>query len=133
MIDLSIVRIKTVYLDELKNIELKNYYLLSYLQEIVKFKFPFSQNINCWLKNKMNFQFKNLHEFNTFFQTLSNEEINIIFKAFPEIYPFKLIFLIDDKNEEINRPSFTDLIYIDEEGRQIELILFNHIKDKVKY
>ena len=133
MIDLSIIRIKTVYLGKLKNIELKNYYLLSYLKELVKFKYPFSQNLNCFLKNKMNFQFKSLNEFNGFFQTLSKEEINIIFKAFPEIYPFKLIFLMDDKNEEINRPSYTELISIDEESRHIELILFNHIKDKVKY
>lgn len=133
MIDLSIVRIKTVYLGEFKNIELKNYYLLNYLQEIVKFNYPFAQNINCWLKKEMNFKYKNIQDFNIFFQKLENDEIDIIFKTFPEIYPVKLIFLMVKKNEEINRPSFTELIYIDDEKRFIDLILFNHIKKKVKY
>lgn len=133
MIDLSIIAIKTVYLGELKNIDLKNYYLLNYLQEIVKFNYPFAQNINCWLKTEMNFKYKNTQEFNMFFQKLENDEIDIIFKTFPEIYPLKLIFLMDKKNEEINRPSFTELIYIDDEKRFIHLILFNHIKKKVKY
>jgi hypothetical protein len=133
MIDLSIISIKTVYLDVLKNSELKNYYLLNYLQEIVKFNYPFAQNINCWLKKEMNFKYKKTQEFNMFFKKLEKNEIDIIFKTFPEIYPLKLIFLMDKNNKEINRPSFTELIYIDDEKRLIDLILFNRIKKKVKY
>ncbi len=131
MIDLRIKTINTVYVDHLKSRALKNYYLSNYIQQVASFSYPISIKLSEWLKINMNYKFSNVEELNYFFQAMDETDMIWIFKRFPELYPKKLVFLMDDTNESVNKPSYTELISINEEKRFIDLMLYNQIRDRV--
>lgn len=133
MIDLRIKTINTIYMDYLKSRALKNYFLSNYIQQVASFSYPISIKLSQWLKVNMNYKFSNLEEFNYFFQAMDETDISWIFKRFPELYPKKLVFLMDDTNESVNKPSYTELISINEEKRFIDLMLYNQIRDRVTF
>ena len=133
MIDLRLRTINTVYVDHLKSRALKNYYLSNYIQQVASFSYPICVKLDKWLKINMNYKFSNVEEYNFFFQAMDENDINNIFKRFPQMYPKKLVFLMDDTNESVNKPSYTELISINEEKRYIDLMLYNHIRDRVLY
>jgi hypothetical protein len=133
MIDLRIKTINTVYVDHLKSRALKNYYLSNYIQQVASFSYPISVKLDKWLKINMNYKFSNVEEYNYFFQAMDENDINNIFNRFPELYPRKLVFLMNYDNYEFNKPSYTELISINEEKRYIELMLYNQIRDRVVF
>lgn len=133
MIDLRIKTINTVYLDHLKSRSLKNYYLSNYIQQVASFSYPISNKLSEWLKINMNYKFSNVEELNYFFQAMDETDIIWIFKRYPELYPKKLVFLMDDTNESVNKPSYTEVISINEEKRFIDLMLYNQIRDRVTF
>jgi hypothetical protein len=81
----------------------------------------------------MNYKFSNVEEYNYFFQAMDENDINNLFNRFPELYPRKLVFLMNYDNYEFNKPSYTELISINEEKRYIELMLYNQIRDRVVF
>lgn len=133
MIDLRIKTINTVYVDHLKSRALKNYYLSNYIQQVASFSYPISVKLDKWLKINMNYKFSNVEEYNYFFQAMDENDINNIFNRFPELYPRKLVFLMNYDNYEFNKPCYTELISINEEKRYIELMLYNQIRDRVVF
>jgi len=133
MIDLRIKTINTVYVDHLKSRALKNYYLSNYIQQVASFSYPISVKLDKWLKINMNYKFSNVEEYNYFFQAMDENDINNLFNRFPELYPRKLVFLMNYDNYEFNKPSYTELISINEEKRYIELMLYNQIRDRVVF
>lgn len=133
MIDLRIKTINTVYVDHLKSRALKNYYLSNYIQQVASFSYPICVKLDKWLKINMNYKFSNVEEYNYFFQAMDENDINNIFNRFPDLYPRKLVFLMNYDNCEFNKPSYTELISINEEKRYIELMLYNHIRDRVVF
>ena len=133
MIDLRIKTINTVYVDHLKSRALKNYYLSNYIQQVASFSYPISVKLDKWLKINMNYKFSNVEEYNYFFQAMDENDINNIFNRFPELYPRKLVFLMNYDNYEFNKPSYTELISINGEKRYIELMLYNQIRDRVVF
>ena len=133
MINLRLRTINTVYVDHLKSRALKNYYLSNYIQQVACFSYSCSMKLDKWLKINMNYKFSNVEEYNYFFQAMDENDINNIFNRFPELYPRKLVFLMNYDNYEFNKPSYTELISINEEKRYIELMLYNQIRDRVVF
>lgn len=129
----QITSITTVYINQLKTKDLKKQYLLNYLKEIVKFRYPCCKKIVKFLELNLSFKYQTITDFNNYFSSFDESNLDLIFHLYPDVYPHKLIFLMDENNEAVNLPSYTDLLHHEPEEKIIELIVFNHFIERVKY